>query len=114
MKNQLSANSLRSNLVWQVRCNIFWSASHDADIGGVLLVQRFIVRYIFQIFLRVAVENQVGVTHRIIVNQVVQCRTLIHIVCVLILNSGAVNRNHAAIGKLQFDTNCVHVELTGK
>ena len=61
-----SAHSLCSNHVWQVRCNIFWSASHDADIGGVLLVQRVIVRYVFQIFLRVAIEDQVGVTHRII------------------------------------------------
>ena len=58
-----------------------------------------IIRYILQILLRVAIENQVGVTYRIIVNQVVQCRPLIHIVCDFILNSDAVNRNHAAIGK---------------
>ena len=45
--------------------------SFDANTGGTLLVQRRIICHSFLIFLRVYVEDQVGVTHRIIVNQVV-------------------------------------------
>ena len=46
-------------------------ANVDDSIDGVLLVKGCIVCYIFQIFLRITIEDQVGVTNRIIVDQII-------------------------------------------
>lgn len=51
----------------------FRIAPHDANTSGILLVQRSIVRYTFQIFLWVPIENQISIANRVVINQVVQC-----------------------------------------
>ena len=77
-------------------------------------IQRLVLGHVFQICFRISIEDQVGIGNGIIVNQVVQFRLLVHIVCYLVLNSDGVNGDHAAIGKLQLYAVCIHVKLTGK
>ena len=49
--------------------------------------------YVFQVSLRVTVQNQVRIAQRIVVDKVIQFRPLRHSHIQRILNSGAVNGN---------------------
>ena len=49
--------------------------------------------YVFQIFLRVTIQNQIGIAKRIIVDEVIQFRPLCHSHVQRIFNPGAVNGN---------------------
>ena len=69
--------------------------------------------YGFQVFLRVAIQNQVRIAQRIVVDEVVQFRPLRHGHVQFILDPGAVDRNLSAIPEQQFHVAGVHVEFAG-
>ena len=69
--------------------------------------------HILQIFLRVTVQNQIGIAQRIVVDEVVQFRPLRHGHVQFILDPGAVNRDHSPIPEQQFHAAGVHVEFAG-
>ena len=69
--------------------------------------------HILQIFLRVTVQNQIGIRQWVIVDEVVQFRPLRHGHIQFILDPGAVDRNLSAIPEQQFHAVGVHVELAG-
>ena len=68
---------------------------------------------IFQIFLRVTVQNQIGIRQWVIVDEVVQFRPLRHGNIQCILDTGAVDGNFAPIPEQQLHTAGAHVKLTG-
>ena len=68
---------------------------------------------IFQIFLWVTVQNQIGIAQRVIVDKVVQFRLLCHSHIQSILNPGAVNGNFSPILESQLHAPGIHVERTG-
>ena len=53
--------------------------------------------YVFQVSLRVTVQNQIGIAQRIVVDEVVQFRPLRHGHIQCILNPGTVNGNFSPI-----------------
>ena len=53
--------------------------------------------YIFQVFLRVAIQNQVCIAQRVIVDKVIQLRPLRHGHVQCILDPGAVDGNFSPI-----------------
>ena len=59
--------------------------------------KRLIHGYCFQILLRVAVQNQISVLQRSVVDQPIKLRSLIHIVRYLIFNRNGINSNHGAV-----------------
>ena len=65
--------------------------------------------YIFQIFLRIAIQNQIRVAQRIIVDEVIQFRPLRHGHVQCILDPGAVNGNFSPIPEQQFHAADIHV-----
>ena len=69
--------------------------------------------YVFQIFLRVTIQNQIRIAQRIVVDEVVQFRPLRygHVQC--ILDPSAVNGDHSPIPEQQLHTAGVHVEFAG-
>ena len=69
--------------------------------------------YVFQIFLRVAIQNQIGISQRVIVDEVVQLRPLRHGHIQRILDPSAVNGNFSPIPEQQLYTPGVHVEFAG-
>lgn len=69
--------------------------------------------YIFQVFLRVSVQNQIGIAQWVIVDEVVQFRPLRHGNIQCILDTGAVDGNFAPIPEQQLHTAGAHVKLTG-
>ena len=69
--------------------------------------------YIFQIFLRVAVQNQIRIAQWVIVDKVVQFRLLRHGHIQCILNPGTVNGNFSPIPEQQFHASGAHVEFAG-
>ena len=69
--------------------------------------------YIFQVFLRVSVQNQIRIAQRIVVDEVVQFRPLRHGNIQCILDTGAVDGNFAPIPEQQLHTAGAHVKLTG-
>ena len=68
---------------------------------------------ILQIFLRVTIQNQIGIAQWVIVDKVVQFCLLHHGNIQRILDPGAVNGDFSAISEQQFYTPGVHVELAG-
>ena len=68
--------------------------------------------YVFQVSLRVTVQNQVRIAQRIVVDKVIQFRPLRHSHIQRILNSGAVDGDHSPIPEQQLHTAGVHVEMT--
>ena len=52
---------------------------------------------IFQIFFRLAIQNQIRIAQRVVVNKIVQLRSLRHGHVQRILNPGAVNGDHSPI-----------------
>ena len=68
---------------------------------------------ILQIFLRIAVQNQIRIAQRIVVDEVVQFRLLRHGHVQCILDPGAVNGDHSPIPEQQLHAAGVHVEFAG-
>ena len=67
--------------------------------------------YVFQIFLRVAVQNQIRIAQWVIVDKVVQFRLLRHGHIQCILNPGTVNGNFSSIPEQKLHASGVHVEM---
>ena len=68
--------------------------------------------HIPQIFLRIAIQNQIGIAKRVIVDEVIQLRPLRHGHVQCILNPGAVNGNFSPIPEQQLHAAGVHIEMT--
>ena len=69
--------------------------------------------HILQIFLRIAIQNQIGIRQRVIVDEVVQFCLLRHGHIQRILDPGAVNGNFSLIPEQQFHAASVHIKLAG-
>ena len=69
--------------------------------------------YIFQVFLRVSVQNQIGIAQWVIVDEVIQLRPLRHGRIQRILDPGAVDGNFSSIPEQQLHAAGVHVEFAG-
>ena len=67
--------------------------------------------HILQIFLRVTVQNQIRIAQWIIVDEIIQLRSLCHSHIQRILNPSAVNGNFSPIPEQQLHTAGVHVEM---
>ena len=67
--------------------------------------------YVFQIFLRVTIQNQIRISQRVIVDEVVQLRPLHHGHIQRILDPGAVDGDFSPIPEQQLHTAGVHVEF---
>ena len=61
-----------------------------------LAIKRFVLRYSFQIYFGIAVQHDVCISSRIIVDQIVNLWPLIHIVGNLVFHCGAIDRYHCA------------------
>ena len=68
-------------------------------------------RHIFQIFLRVTIQNQISIAQRVIVDKIVQFRLLRHGHIQRILDPGAINGNFSSIPEHQLHAASVHVEM---
>ena len=64
--------------------------------------------HIPQIFLRIAIQNQIGIAQWVIVDEVIQFWPLRHGHVQFILNSGAVDGDHSPIPEQQFHAPGVH------
>ena len=53
--------------------------------------------YVFQVFLRLAIQNQIRISQRVIIDEIVQLRPLRHGHIQHILNPGAVDRDFSPI-----------------
>ena len=69
--------------------------------------------YVFQVSLWVTVQNQIRIAKRVIVNKIVQLRSLRHGHIQCILNPGTVNGNFSPIPEQQLHAAGIHVELAG-
>jgi len=69
--------------------------------------------YILQIFLRVTIQNQIRISQRVIIDEVIQLRPLRHGHVQCILDPGAVDGDHSPIPEQQFHTAGIHVEMAG-
>ena len=67
--------------------------------------------HILQIFLRVTVQNQIGIAQRVIIDEIIQLRPLRHSHVQRIFSPDAVDRNLSPIPEQQFHATGVHVEL---
>ena len=65
--------------------------------------------YVFQVFLRIAIQNQIRVAQRVIVDEVVQFRLLRHGHVQCILDPGTVNGNFSPIPEQKLHAAGVHV-----
>ena len=78
-----------------------------------LIFQPMAPSHILQIFLRIAIQDQVRVAQWVIVDEVVQFGLLRHSRIQRILNPGAVNGDFSPIPEQQFHSPGVHVKLAG-
>ena len=69
--------------------------------------------YIFQVFLRVAIQNQVCIAQRVIIDKIIQFRPLCYGNVQRILDPGAVDGDYSPIPEQQLHAVGVHVELAG-
>ena len=67
--------------------------------------------YVFQIFFRVTVQNQICIAQRVIIDKVVQFSLLGHSHIQRVLNPGAVDGDPSPIPEQQLHTAGVHVEF---
>ena len=67
--------------------------------------------YVFQVSLWVTVQNQIRIAKRVIVNKIVQLRSLRHGHIQCTLNPGTVNGDFSSIPEQQFHAAGVHVEF---
>ena len=68
---------------------------------------------IFQIFLWVTVQNQIRISQRVVVNKIVQLRSLRHGHIQRIFDPGSVDRDFSPILEQQLHAPGVHVEFAG-
>ena len=69
--------------------------------------------YGFQVFLRIAIQNQICIAQGIVVDEVVQFRPLRHGHVQFILDPSAVNGDHSPIPEQQLHAAGIHVEFAG-
>ena len=69
--------------------------------------------HILQIFPRIAIQNQIGIVQRVIVDKVVQLRSLCHSHVQRILDPGAANENFSPVPEQKFHAAGVHIKLAG-
>ena len=67
--------------------------------------------YVFQIFLRITIQNQIRITQWIIADEIIQLRPLCYSHVQRILDPGAVDGDHSPIPEQQFHAPGVHVEF---
>ena len=67
--------------------------------------------HFLQIFLRIAIQNQIGIAKRVIIDEVIQFCPLRYGHIQRILDSGAIDGNFSPIPEQQFYTPTVHVEF---
>ena len=68
------------------------------SVGGVfILVEGFILGYRFQIQFWIAVENQIGIGQRVVVDEIIQFRALVHIVGYFVLHGDGVDGANAPV-----------------
>lgn len=67
----------------------------------------------FQISVRLTIKNQLGIGQRIVVDQPVQFRPLVHTVCHLVLHGSAVDGEQRPIIHAQLHAGGIQVKLTG-
>ena len=67
--------------------------------------------YVFQVFFWIAIQNQVRIAQRIIVDEVIQFRPLCYSHVQRILDPGAVDGDRSPIPEQQFHAPGVHVEF---
>ena len=67
--------------------------------------------YVFQIFLRITIQNQIRITQWIIADEIIQLRPLRHGHIQRILDPGAVDGNFSPIPEQQLHAAGVHVEM---
>ena len=84
--------------------------SHPLSVHSVFV--GLIFRDGVQIRLNVAIQNEVCISQRVVVDEVIQLRPLEAVVRHLVLHGGAVDGNHAAVLKPQLHAASVHVEFT--
>ena len=65
--------------------------------------------HIPQIFLRIAIQNQIGIAKRVIVDELIQLRPLCHGHIQRILNPSAVDGNFSLIPEQQLHAADIHV-----
>ena len=66
--------------------------------------------YVFQIFLRVAIQNQIRIAQRVIIDEIIQLRPLRHGHVQRILDPGAVDGDFSPVPEQQFHAPSVHVK----
>ena len=76
-----------------------------------LVLQPTAPGHILQIFLRVTVQNQIGIAQRVIIDEIIQLRPLRHGHVQFILDPGAVDGNFSSIPEQQLHAAGVHVEM---
>ena len=76
------------------------------------LVHQPMLRGSFQVRIQIISKHKLRILQRIVVDQVVKLRPLVHIVGNLVFNSNRIHRDHAAIGEFQFHTGSIHVAGT--
>ena len=69
--------------------------------------------HILQIPLQISIQNQIGITKWVIINEVIQFRPLRHGHVQFILDPGAVDGNFSPISEQQLHAAGVHVEFAG-
>ena len=69
--------------------------------------------HILQIFLRVTVQNQIRIAKRVILDEIIQLRSLRHGQIQCILDPGAVDGNFSSIPEQQLHATGIHVEMAG-
>ena len=69
--------------------------------------------HILQIPLQISIQNQIGITKWVIINEVVQFRPLRHGHIQRILDPSAVNGDHSPIPEQQLHAPGIHVEFAG-
>ena len=83
----------------------------DASFVSSLIFQLVSSGHILQIPLQISIQNQIGITKWVIINEVVQFRPLRHGHTQRILDPGAVDGNFSPIPEQQLHTPGVHVEM---
>ena len=76
-----------------------------------LVLQPTAPGHILQIFLRIAIQNQIGIAKRVIIDEVIQFCPLRYGHIQRILDPGAVDGDHSPIPEQQFHAPGVHVEM---
>ena len=66
---------------------------------------------LFKQDVQLAVQNQIGISKRVVVDQIIQLWPLEAVIGNFVFNGGEVNGNLASIVKNQFYAGCVDVEL---